>query len=98
MRNSLLFLALLVPSFVHAKSLKEFTADIVLLVNNSIVPLIYALAFLFFIIGMVRFFFLGDSEENRQKGKSFMIWGIITFVVMFSVWGIVRLLMTALPG
>ena len=98
MRSTLLLSAFLVPGFVYAKSLKEFTADIVTFVNTSVVPLIYALAFLFFLIGMVRFFFLGDSEENRQKGKSFMIWGVITFVVMFSVWGIVRLLMTALPG
>ncbi len=87
----------LVPVSAHAASLKELTQDIVELVNTSVVPLFYALAFLLFIYGMVRFFFFG-GEENRAKGKTFMLWGIIGFVVMFSVWGIVRLLMTALPG
>lgn len=90
------FLALavlaLAPVAVHAASFKDLTDDIVEFVNASVIPLFYTLAFLFFIIGMVRFFFLG-GEENREKGRQFMLWGIIGFVVMFSVWGIVRLLL-----
>jgi len=67
-------------------------------VNGSLVPLFYALAFLMFLVGMVRYFFLEQGEEGREKGKNLMLWGLIGFVVMFSVWGIVRLLLTALPG
>jgi hypothetical protein len=89
---------LLLPFAAHAApaSFKDLTASIVKLVNDSVVPLVYAIAFILFLIGMVRFFFLG-GEEGREKGKAFMLWGIIGFVVMFSVWGIVRLLLTALP-
>jgi len=87
----------LAPLSARAASLKELTKQIVDLVSGSVVPLIYALAFLVFTAGMVRFFFLG-GEEGRQKGKQLMLWGIIAFVVMFSVWGIVRLLLTILPG
>lgn len=76
----------------HAASLRELQEEIVKFVNASIIPLFYTLAFLFFVIGMVRFFFLG-GEENREKGRQFMLWSIIGFVVMFSVWGIVRLLL-----
>ena len=96
-RTSLVAFALLLPSLVHAASFKEFTASIVTLVNTAVVPLIYSIAFILFLIGMLRFFFLG-GEEGREKGKTFMLWGVIGFVVMFSVWGIVRLLLTALPG
>lgn len=77
----------------HAASLRGLQEEIVKFVNASIIPLFYTLAFLFFVIGMVRFFFLG-GEENREKGRQFMLWSIIGFVVMFSVWGIVRLLLT----
>ncbi len=70
---------------------KDLTANIVGLVGGSILPLLYALAFLVFIVGMARFFFTG-GEEGRTKGKQFMLWGIIGFVVMFSVWGVVKLL------
>ena len=58
-------------------------------VNTAIVPALYALAFAFFLFGMFRYFFIG-GEEARQKGRMFMLWSIIGFVVLFSVWGIVR--------
>lgn len=75
----------------------QFTDSIVGLVDGAVIPLMYALAFIMFLIGMVRFFFMG-GEEARQKGKQFMLWSIIGFVVLFAVWGIVRLFLTILPG
>lgn len=66
-------------------------------IDGAIIPLLYALAFLFFLIGVARYAF-SYEEENRSKGKAFMLWGIIGFVVLFSVWGIVRLLLSALTG
>lgn len=90
--------ALLIPLAAHAQtaSLASFTNDLVGFVNGSIVPLFYALAFLVFMFGMVRYFFLEQGEEGREKGKQLMLWGIIGFVVMFSVWGIVNLLLATL--
>ncbi|HRH55461.1 MAG TPA: hypothetical protein PK609_01200 [Candidatus Paceibacterota bacterium] len=85
--------ALFVPVAAHAASFREITEDIVSLVNNSLVPLIYALAFLVFLVGMTRYFFLEQGEEGREKGKQLMLWGLIGFVVMFSVWGLVNLLL-----
>ena len=90
--------ALSLPQLAHAQSLKSFTAGIVTLVNSTLVPLIYALAFILFLIGMVRYFFLEQGEEGRDKGKQLMIWGLIGFVVMSSVWGIVRLFLSIVPG
>lgn len=98
MRLTLGLLAALVlvsPVVAHAqqKSLKSLTDSIVTLVNTSVIPLIYALALVVFLIGVVRFFFVEQGEEGREKGKQFMFWGILGFVVMFSVWGIVNLLL-----
>ncbi|MBU2103989.1 pilin [Patescibacteria group bacterium] len=96
-KTLLLASVVLLPASAHAASFKDFTASLVELVNDSVIPLLYAFAFLFFLVGMVRFFFFG-GEEHRQKGKQFMLWGVIGFVVLFSVWGIVRLFLTAIPG
>lgn len=88
----------LLPFSANAQgaSLKSFTADMVNFVNYTIAPLFYILAFLVFTIGMVRFFFLEQGEEGREKGKQLMLWGIIGFVVMSSVWGIVNLLLSSI--
>jgi len=66
-------------------------------VDDSVIPLLFALAFLFFLIGIARFFFAQDAE-NREKGKQFALWGVIGLVVMFSLWGIVNLFLSVLTS
>ncbi|HEY0010436.1 MAG TPA: pilin [Candidatus Paceibacterota bacterium] len=74
------------------------------IVNTSLVPLgdlvvtlLYALAFLFFLFGVVRYFF-ADGEEARTKGKQHIFWGIIGLVVLFGVWGLVKALLSVLTS
>jgi hypothetical protein len=56
-----------------------------------LVPLIFALAFLLFLWGMFKYFFW-NTEEGKEQGRQLILWGVIAFVVMFSIWGIVNLL------
>lgn len=86
-------LVALVPLPAYAQSLKSLTQTIVGFVNGTLVPAIYALAFIIFLIGMVRFFFLDQSDKGRAAGKQLMVWGVIGFAVMFSVWGLVNLVL-----
>jgi heme/copper-type cytochrome/quinol oxidase subunit 4 len=65
-------------------------------IGDAVIGLLFALAFIVFLIGMVRFFFLQEGEEGREKGKKLAIWGIIGLVVMFSTWGIVHVLLNIL--
>jgi hypothetical protein len=74
---------------------KSSVDHLVSFANTSIIPLLFALAFIFFLIGLLRFFFF-PSEENREKGRQFAFWGIVGFVVLFSIWGIVSLLVSTL--
>ena len=65
------------------------------IINNSIIPLIFALATVMFVWGVVQFFIINaDEEKKRAQGKQFMIWGIIALAVMLSVWGLVGILST----
>ncbi|HYD93375.1 MAG TPA: hypothetical protein VEB18_02890 [Candidatus Paceibacterota bacterium] len=63
------------------------------IVDGLIVPLLYALAFIFFLIGIVRLLF-SQSETERSKGRDFALWSVIGFAVIFSVWGLVRVLLS----
>lgn len=74
------------------------------IVNNSIVPfgnkiveLLYALAFIFFLIGIVRYFF-SQNAESRQQGKYFAIYGIVALAILFVVWGLVQFLIGILSS
>jgi len=63
------------------------------IINDSIIPLLFALAVVMFVWGTINFFIINaDEEAKRAQGKQFMIWGIIALAVMISVWGLVAIL------
>ncbi|MDB5237375.1 MAG: hypothetical protein JWL88_477 [Parcubacteria group bacterium] len=79
-------------------SFKDIVNSTIIPLGNQIIGLLFAAAFLLFIFGVFRYFFLkGGDSKAREEGRGFMIWGIIGLAVMFSVWGLVRLVITILP-
>lgn len=87
---------LFLPVLAHAESFRELVTSKLLPLADAVVSLMYGLAFIFFLVGMVRFI-MTKSEEERAEGKKFMLWGVIGFVVLFGVWGFVKLLVGVLP-
>lgn len=76
---------------------KTFIESIVGVFNTVVIPIIFALAFAAFIIGLLYYFFIhGGEEAKRVSGRQFAVWGILALVVMFSVWGLVNILLSTL--
>lgn len=72
-----------------------WTSGIVGAISSIVIPLIFALAFLAFLWGVFQYFFLhGGEEDKRAEGRQFVIWGILGMVVLFSVWGLVNILLS----
>ena len=78
------------------------TTGIIGIINVVVVPFIIALAFLVFIYGVVNYFFLhGGEDAKRAEGRQFILWGVLGLTVIFSVWGLVNILLSTLgiaPG
>lgn len=73
------------------------TTGIIGVMNTVVVPIIIALAFLMFVWGIVKYFFIhGGEEKSREEGRDFILWGLIGMVVLFSVWGFVNILLSTL--
>ncbi len=67
------------------------------LLNDTLVPAVFALAFLVFIWGMFKTFILGGHDEEKQgEGKQLMMYAILGFVIMISIWGIVTIISDSL--
>lgn len=77
--------------------LGDFLLQFIVFIDNILVPLLFAIAFIVFIFGIFQYFILGGAdEEKRTKGRSFMLWGMIGFFVMVSIWGILNLFVYSL--
>lgn len=100
MKKALMVVALflvLTPMVAHGQ-----LNNILQLVNsfrgiiNVLIPLVGAIALLYFFWGLAKFILAAGDEEERAKGKQIMIWGIVALFVIVSVWGLVGWLGTAL--
>ncbi|HLF66460.1 MAG TPA: hypothetical protein VI522_02485 [Gammaproteobacteria bacterium] len=62
------------------------------IISRAVIPLIFAVAVASFVWGVVRFVINDDDEGKKEKGKQFMIWGLIALTVMLGVWSLVAIL------
>lgn len=78
------------------QNLGDFLCTILALVNTAL-PVLVGLAVLVFFWGLVLYIFSigGEGDDKKQKqGRNLMIWGIIAFFVMLSLFGIIRIAQT----
>lgn len=76
-----------------ATSLKSLILMAIDLINSYIIPLLFAIAILAFVWGVVQFFFLNTADsKKRETGREFMMWSIIALAIMVSIWGLVAIL------
>jgi|CXWL01.1.fsa_nt_gi hypothetical protein len=74
-----------------------FISMVLMFIDRLLVPLIFAIAFVVFLWGIYEYFILGGAnEEKRKEGGKLAMAGIIGFVIMIAVWGIVGLLVNSL--
>ena len=95
-RSSLVFTAFALPLVSLAATLNNVSdvgSFIINTINNVLVPVIFAIAFIVFLWGAFQTFILGATNDTtKEKGKSLMLWGLVGFFVMVSVWGLVNVL------
>lgn len=61
-------------------------------INYLFVPVVISIAFITFLWGVYKYFILdADSDTERETGRQFVIWGVVGFVVIVSIWGLVNL-------
>lgn len=71
--------------------IEGWATDIIDFINFPLVPLLIAVAFIVFLWGVYKYFIYGGgSDESRGEGKTFVMYGIIGFVIIFSLWGLVN--------
>lgn len=88
-----LFPALTFAQTSQTGSLQSLLVGIGGFLNSIVIPFILAIAFIVFVVNVVRFFILGGaSDEGQKNAKNLALYGIGAFVFILSFWGIVNML------
>jgi len=93
--STLLATVVLTPVIALAQfgEINSFLNDISTFINGTLIPLVFAVALLVFIYGVFQYFILGGGDEGkREEGRQLMLYAIVGFVVMVSIFGIVNLI------
>jgi hypothetical protein len=80
------------PLGTGGPDVEDLADSVALSILNPIITLLFALALLFFIWGVVEFVRGADNEKIRAEGRSRMLWGLIGMLVMISVFAIVEII------
>jgi len=68
-------------------------------IMNALVPLLFGIALLIFLWGVIKYISQGGDPKARAEGRNFIIFGIIGFAIMMTVWGLALLVKnTFFPG
>jgi succinate dehydrogenase/fumarate reductase cytochrome b subunit len=84
---------LFLPLITFAQSLQTFLGNFVIVTNTAIVPFLWAIAFLFFVINAFRYFILGSTDkEGQEKARALIIYSVAAFVLITIFFGLVNLI------
>ena len=71
--------------------------NIMAFINDTLIPLVFALALLMFLYGVFKYFIVGSGDESkRQEGRQMMLYSIIGFVAMVAIFGLVNIVANGL--
>lgn len=64
---------------------------ILFIINSILVPVLFAVAFIMFLYGVAKaYIFSHGNEEAVADGHRLVLWGVVGFAVMLSLWGLVN--------
>ncbi|MDP3874985.1 MAG: hypothetical protein Q8Q22_00480 [bacterium] len=73
--------------------ISEFFNKINQFILNPLILLAFGIAFLVFFWGIFQFISSQTANDNRDEGKRKIFWGLFGMFIMFSAYGLIRLIL-----
>jgi len=70
-------------------SITDFLSKLNAYILNPAIELMFAVAFVYFLYGIIRFLSLEVTDKARDDAKRSILWGLVGMLIMFSVYGII---------
>ncbi len=83
-------------TFAQKKDLEYVINDIIIKYFNYAVYLIIALAVVMFVWNVYKYFIAGGDDVGAKKeAGQYVLWSVVGFFVILSIWGLVNILMNS---
>src|SRR3990167_5952691 len=73
-------------------SFDSFLGNVKQMIVDPLITLLFALAVVYFLYGLVEFMMNQDNDEKKTTGKSHMVWGVVGIAIMISVFAILTVI------
>lgn len=74
-----------------SSSICGVAGTILYIINSVLVPLLFAISFIVFLYGIAQAYIFSRGDMAKvEAGHKLLLYGIIGFVVMISLWGLVN--------
>ena len=73
-------------------SIDSFIASVNSHILNPLIYLLFAVAMVVFLYGVVIFIANQSNETERATGQKHMLWGIVGLAIMFCVWAFINII------
>ncbi len=74
--------------------LNIFLTNLALKVLNPLIVLMFGLAVIYFLWGILQYIQNSQSESERKKGAQHILWSIVGMVIMMGVYSILQMVKT----
>ena len=68
------------------------------LISKSLIPLVIAIAFVFFVWNAISYLNNPAKSEKRAEAAEYMLWSVIAFTIMVTIFGIVGIILNTING
>ncbi|MEI6396786.1 MAG: hypothetical protein WCO48_01810 [Candidatus Taylorbacteria bacterium] len=91
-----------IVSIAHAAvDMTQFSTVVSPIISNIVNPvvwLMFAVATVVFVYGVLQMVIKGNDPEARKTGQMSILYGVIGMFIMFSAWGIIYLISNTVKG
>jgi hypothetical protein len=90
---SILILGFPLVAFAAGKTLHDLVSSLAMYLNDAL-ALLMGLSVLLFVWYIIKYFIQPSPDTKRTEAAQYVMWSFIGFFVIFSIWGIVNILIS----
>ena len=81
------------PLVSSAQDIQSYLTGIPVFLANVVIPFLLGIAFLIFVINVIRYFVAESAnEDGRKKAKDLALYGVMAFVIILVFWGVINII------